>query len=521
MTTPAAEVPHGSPAGHERPSRDGATDTLAAIANALKLGSSLVATLAIAIAMKFVMPRYLGPTSFGTLSFADGFTGTFFVALNLGADAYVRKEVSVRPAHASDFLGGALVLRAAMSVAIFGIMALVMRATGRSPEVRTLVYLFGAAQFFVSVNATLSALLHASGRVGGMSALAVATKIVWAAGVVAAIAMGTGLWGFAAAYLASESIESLVLFGLASRHLGLVFRVDAAATKAMIVSSLPYFLNVCATGVYGKLDVTLLGIFGAGQEVGWYVAASSMAALTLIVTPLIEWVLTPVFARGAVRSREDLYGHVRQATEPILAVAIPAALFVGVGADLWIRLLFGHAFAPAAMALRVLSASSVVVYIAIVYALDPHDARARVDAHADLDRGSRRERRPQHAAHPSLDDLLRRGGGRTGLRGRGARDPRVRRRGDDRGGRPTGLRSEHRPDDREESGRLRAGRGRRPAHGEPGVGADGRGRRGVPDGGGGDRRAAHEGGVAAGGRGRPRAALRPGVRGAGPPRRRG
>ena len=353
----------------ERWSGDGSTDSLVAIANALKLGCSLMATLVIAIAMKFLMPRYLGPASFGTLSFADGFAATFFVALSLGADSYVRKEVSVRPAHASDFFGGTLVLRAAITVAIFGIMALVMSATGRPRDVRNLVYLFGVAQFFVSVNSTLSALLHAKGQVGGMSALAVATKIVWAAGVVASIVTGAGLWGYAAAYLASESIESFALFGLARRHLGLVLHVDVAATKLMITESLPYFLNVCAVGAYGKLDVTLLGILGKSREVGWYVAASSITGLTLLITPLIDWVLTPVFARGAARSREDLYAHVRQASEPILAVAIPAALFVSVGADIWLRVLFGHAFAPATLALRILAASSVIIYIAIVYAM--------------------------------------------------------------------------------------------------------------------------------------------------------
>ena len=367
MTTPAADQGRGGVV--QRIASDGASDTLAAVANAVKLGSSLVATLAIAVAVRFLMPRYLGPTSYGTLTFADGFTATFFVALNLGAEAYVRKEVSVRPAHASDFLGGTIVLRAVMSLAIFALMAAFMYATGRSPEVRALVYLFGVAQFFVSVNATLSALLHARGRVGGMSALAVATKVVWAGGVVVAMATGTGLWGFAAAYLASESIESFVLFALAKRHLGLVFRVDPLATKAMIVSSLPYFLNVCAIGAYNKLDVTLLGILSTGREVGWYAAAATVSALTLLVTPLIDWVLTPVFARGADRSQEELYAHVRRATEPILAVAIPTALFVGVGADLWLQLLFGHAYAPATLALRILAVSSVVIYIAIVDAL--------------------------------------------------------------------------------------------------------------------------------------------------------
>src|ERR1700689_5102567 len=110
-------------------------------------------------------------------------------------------------------------------------------------------------------------------------------------------------------------------------------------------------------------------MLGTGGEVGWYVAASAITGLTLLITPLIDWVLAPVFARGAARSREDFYSHIRQATEPILAVAIPAALFVSVGADLWLRLLFGHAFVPATLALRILAASSVIIYIAIVYAM--------------------------------------------------------------------------------------------------------------------------------------------------------
>jgi O-antigen/teichoic acid export membrane protein len=367
VKAPAAQALSGGAAGQVGDGK--ADDSLVAIVNALKLGTSLIATLAIAILMRFLMPRYLGPANFGTLSFADGFTATFFVAISLGAESYVRKEISVRPEHASDFLGGTLLLRAILSAAILGIMAGVMRLTSRPPEVRMLVYLFGVAQFFVSVNATLSALLHARGRVDGMSALAVATKVVWAAGVVATIATRAGLWGFAAAYLASESIESVALWTLARRHLDVVLRVDTRATRAMIVGSLPYFLNGCATGAYGKLDVTLLGSLSVGPEVGWYVAASSITGLTLLITPLIDWVLTPVFARGAVRSREDLYRHVGQATEPILAVAIPAALFVAVGADVWLQMLFGRAFAPAVTALRILAASSVFIYVAIVYAM--------------------------------------------------------------------------------------------------------------------------------------------------------
>ena len=344
-------------------------DTLLAIQNALKLGGSLLVTWGIALGMRLFLPRYLGPDLLGTLSFADAFAATFFVALSLGADVYVRKEISVRPEHASDFFGGTLALRVVMSLAIFAVMGVVMHAGNRPPAVQLVVYVFAAAQFFVNANATLSALLHAKGRVGGVSALAVATKVVWAAGVLAAMLLHVGLWGFAAAFLLSEAIETFVLYALAKRHLGLEMRFDVPATKAMIISSLPYYLNTFATTAYGKLDVSWLAFVASSTEVGWYAASSAIAGLTLLVTPLIGWVLIPTFARAAARSQEDLFARIRSSTELILAVAIPVSLFISLSADLVVKTLFGEAYMPAVLALRILAGTFVITYVAIVYAV--------------------------------------------------------------------------------------------------------------------------------------------------------
>lgn len=345
-------------------------ETLLAIQNALKLGASLMFTWGIALAMRFWLPRHLGPSLFGTLSFADAFAAMFFVVLTLGVDPYIRKEVSVRPAHASDFFGGTFVLRIGMSVLIMAIMAVVMHFMKTAPEVRNVVYIFAVAQFFVTANATLSALLHAQGSVDGMSMLAIATKIIWALGVVLSIFTGAGLVGIALAFLLSEAIETVVLFGLAGKHLGLVFRVDRSATKAVIISSLPHYLNLFAITAYGKLDMTILTMASASsREVGWYAAASAIAGFALLITPLIGWVLMPTLARAAARSHEELLLRVRRSTELILSVAIPASLFVVLGSDLGIKLLFGDAFAPAGLALRILAPTFVVTYVAIVFAI--------------------------------------------------------------------------------------------------------------------------------------------------------
>jgi O-antigen/teichoic acid export membrane protein len=354
---------------HEVADTDARSAARLAIRNAFKLGASLIFTWAIALLMKIILPRFLGPSLFGQLNFADAFTMTAFVALHLGADTYIRKEVAVRPDHASDFFGGTMVLRTAMTVVIFAVMAGILHWMNRPPQVRYLVYIFALAQFFVNANATLSAILHAKGRVNGMSVLAVATKVVWAAGVLVSIAFDVGLWGYALSYFLSEFVETFILYWLAKQHVGLSFKVDVPHTKAMLVASLAYYLNQFAITAYGKLDVTLLERTAGDEEVGWYAVAGTIGGLTLLVTPLIGWVLMPMFARAASRSHDELFEQIRRSMELILTLAIPVSLMINVGADFAVGFLYRQEYAPAALALQILATMYLLTYVAIVYAI--------------------------------------------------------------------------------------------------------------------------------------------------------
>ncbi|MCA1826893.1 MAG: oligosaccharide flippase family protein [Myxococcales bacterium] len=346
----------------------GREEIFLALRNALKLGASLVCTWGIALAVKLLVPRYLGPDTFGKLTFADGFAATFFVALTLGMDLYIRREVSVRLEHAAEFFGGVLALRVAITAALFVAMSAVLHATHRPPQVCALVYLFGVAQFFISVNATLSAILHAAGRVDGMSIIAAVTKVLWAGGCAAAILLGMRLWLFPASVLAGEVVECVVLYALARRHAGLRLRFDWRATWRAISAAFPFYVNAAAYLAYSRLDVSLLAVLANDREVGWYGAAQALSGLTMALTPLLAWVYMPLLARAAGRSREMFYALLRRELEYTLVAAIPLSAAIGLGADLWISLAFGDSFAPAAMALRFLGPMAAVTYVAFVVA---------------------------------------------------------------------------------------------------------------------------------------------------------
>lgn len=346
-------------------------ETRLAVANGLKLGSSLILTWTIALVARLYIPRFLGPAPFGALNFAEAFATTAFVVMGFGLDTYVRKEISVRPGHASDFVGGIVSLRLLLLLVVYVGMEVVLRSTHCTAETKRLVYIFGAGQFFMVGANTSAGLLHAVGKVNEMSVLSVLVKIGWGAFIFFAVILRLPMWFFALAFTLSEGTKALVLFALAKKHLGFKFHINVKATAAVLVAALPFFVSGLATTVYDKVGVNLLEFMANRSEVGWYGAANGLAGLVLMLVPLLSWVIVPLFARAAAQSEEELFRMVRRSLEYVLVATMPVAMTLMVGADIWVRLLFGQAYAPAAMALRVLATTTFLMYMSIiaVYAL--------------------------------------------------------------------------------------------------------------------------------------------------------
>ncbi|MFO0590940.1 MAG: flippase [Polyangiaceae bacterium] len=357
-----------SPAVHEPEPDAGRRDAKVAVKNAFTLGASLVATWAVALVVRFFLPRHLGPEAFGVYNFADAFSATFFVILGLGLETYIRKVIPVRPDHASDFFGGLLAVRLLLAVGVLVAMAIVMTLAGRPPSVQRVVFVFGAAQMLVAINGNLAALLHASRAVGGLAFVNVASKVLWGGGVALAIVAKTGLVGLALAFLASETLRAVALSWLSYRHVGLRLRLDLRALKAVLAASLPFYVIQVANTVYGRVDVSMLSVLASDTEIGWYGTSSNLAGLAFLLSPLVNWVLMPLLSRAGARSEEEMFGLVRRSIEAILLAILPISLLMGVGADVWIPLLFGRAFVPATLSLRILAPIFVFTYLAMISA---------------------------------------------------------------------------------------------------------------------------------------------------------
>ncbi|HEX4340367.1 MAG TPA: hypothetical protein VH062_30875 [Polyangiaceae bacterium] len=340
-----------------------------AFRNAIKLGGSLVLTWSVALIVKLQIPAHLGPIRQGRFGFAEGFATMFFSMLSLGIDTYVFKEVPVRPAHASDFMGGVIAARSGLSILVFVAMTLTLWVTGRPDEVILAAVVFGTAQVLMSINATLASVLQAVTHVGRLALANIAAKIIWGTGLLLGLYLDAPMWALAMPMAGSELLKTMVLVPAARTSANLKYRIDVAAARAVIIASFPYFINTVAVIFANSLAISELEYIRHDErEVGWFAACQNIAALAMLLHPLLVWVVMPMLSRAQARSEEESTTIVRRSIEGLLIVIGPATTFISAGSDVFVRLAFGLKYAPATLGLSILSLVFIMTYMNIMLA---------------------------------------------------------------------------------------------------------------------------------------------------------
>lgn len=360
-----ADAPEGSAPGGPS-SEGGSSDVAVAVRNGLRLAMSLLATWTVALAVRFQLPRHLGPEAFGHYNFCDAFTGSFFSLLSLGVGTYIMKEIAVRPQHASDFFGGLLAVRGVLGALALLVIAFVLGLSDYPPGLKPLVIAFGLVHFVIGVNSYLACILQASTQVKALANVNVIAKLVWGGGIALALWFDAPLFVLVLPSLLAELLKLMVLVPAARRAVGLTFRIDLTATKGVVIASFPFYANSVAVDLGTRVDVSMLEFLAHTKEVGWYSAANNFAALAMMVSPVVGWVVMPMLSRARARSDEEFFALLQQSIRGVLVLAIPGSLLIALGADVFVSIAFGSAFEPAVQAVQVLAIMFLATYLAIL-----------------------------------------------------------------------------------------------------------------------------------------------------------
>lgn len=348
-----------------------------ALRNALKLAGSLVLSFGITLAVRhFLVPRMLGAERFGELNFADGFAGLFMVAAWLGVDTWLRTELGTTLKRADGIFGGVVLVRVALGVVLGVALTVTLMVLERPNEIVITACIFAVAQLMLMTQSTASALLHAAGKVDGLSVVNVVTKLTWAVGILTGLYLRASIIWLAAAFTISETIRALGTIWLCRRHVGLTATVDWPATRRAMKASVSWWVNAVALAGMGRADVAVLGSIAAAQlgsqaaanrEVGWYTAVLGFGGILMSVVPVITWVLLPPLSRAAKESPDKAAPIIRRALEACVVIGAPLAVGAYAAAE-QVVLLLKPEFLPASRVLEVMSATYLLTYVNVVAA---------------------------------------------------------------------------------------------------------------------------------------------------------
>jgi len=298
--------------------------------------------------------RALGPTDYGSFSFAWSVVSIFAAIVVFGLPEIVTREFSRKEDLEKEF-PSILSLRALLSlgaaVVMFGSSFLL---TG-DPQVRALIWLLAIYVLLRDFGGTLYAVFRARQKMEYEAWMQILLTVCSFVFVGLVLVFYPSIANIGAGYLMGSLVALVGILVFFSLKIG-ALRIgwDREVWKKFFSFSWPLGLTAAFAAVYLFMDSVIMGVLGQTTQVGWYNAAYKIANITLIPMSIISISFYPVLSKYYEESGESFQKFWTTFLKVMLVIATPLVLGVIIFAPQIINLVYGEAYAPSVPALRIL-----------------------------------------------------------------------------------------------------------------------------------------------------------------------
>jgi O-antigen/teichoic acid export membrane protein len=300
--------------------------------------------------------RRLGENGLGAFVFAVAFLGFVMVAVDLGLDRYLLRAIAHKHSAANHLFFNVIGFKLALAAPLFALSFLGLDLVGFGAQAQATAMALAPGVFADSVARTQASFFEAHER-GGPPSLADAIQRICSAALgIGALQAGYGVVAVAATYSAGSLIGVVIGFVLLHRTIGVPARVVSRRRwRTLAVVSIPFAVQDLFTVLLGRVDTLILSLIASQASVGRYGGAYRLFESTLFITYALTGAFAAMYTYLDHNSNPTL-GFVFQRSIKLSLVALmPVTVAFAVLADPICRLIYGAAFASAAVPLRILA----------------------------------------------------------------------------------------------------------------------------------------------------------------------
>ncbi len=315
----------------------------------------------------FIMLRILGPEGSGIYTYAGFIFGWFDIFTNFGLNVFLTREVARDPSKAWRYFYNTSVLRLLLMVVgvvlLAGFLSARQGLEGSTPLTQEALIAIGLLYIGLlpnSLSTGMSALFYAFQQAeypAAISTIATISKVIFG---LAALVLGYGVIGLAAASIITNTITLVVMVwvgrGLlkdtvASGNTGAVqpqrdYRPDRKLIGGMLNEGWPLMLNHFLATIFFQIDVVIIQYFQGDTVVGQYGVAYKWINALNVIPAFFTMALLPVMSRQAHEDRAALKRNYGLAIKLLVSVALPVAVVFTALAFLLTGILGGSQYLP-------------------------------------------------------------------------------------------------------------------------------------------------------------------------------
>ena len=324
-----------------------------------------VATAAVSFTVTAVLARHLGAQDYGVFYLAATLVQSAFVFADFGQEYYVVGRIAKDAGGAATLLGTGLVLRLAVAVAIYPLLACLAAVLDYPEATRAAISLTVIFFLLGSIPAGVNVVLRGLERMDLEAILRVASKTLVAVAIGLAVIGNGSLKDVLVAQILGAAAAAIV-YWLAVRRAGMARpRLSGSAAVSILSGGAPFLLWAIVVNSQSSIDAMLLSVLAPPRIIGWHGTAWKLVGMLIFPANVLAAALYPTLSR--------LYGSAKymDLLQEALRVTVLLGFLSAAGtylfADTAIALVFGaDVFGPAAGNLRVLAAYVPLVFVDII-----------------------------------------------------------------------------------------------------------------------------------------------------------
>jgi O-antigen/teichoic acid export membrane protein len=299
--------------------------------------------------------RYLGVRNYGIFAFAFAFVALFRVAMDLGLNALIIREISKYKEKSSFYFGNSLIIEILSSAATIVIIFVLAILMGYDEET---IYVVLIASFIFSIE-IITWVIYSIFNAYEVRNLEALTQII---GKIIYVFVG-----FIGIYLHFSLIQIMLLFLVQPLIMFIVgyFLMTTKVFKPCIVieiqkwpmlikMSLPFAIGWLFFDLYFNIDMTMISIFIGTDDVAYYSVAYRIISAFFIIPVALSGSLMPIFSRLYIQSHEVLARSYQKIIKYLIIIGIPTTIGMTIISDITIIAIFGSQYINSIPALQIL-----------------------------------------------------------------------------------------------------------------------------------------------------------------------